>query len=109
MPNRDRLVLVVTQMPTRAAARRLARRAVEGKQAACATISPVGESIYRWKGRIEVAREWTVLFKTTRNGAARLKKWIRSVHPYECPEILQLTGVESNKEYAEWVAAQVGA
>jgi periplasmic divalent cation tolerance protein len=107
MPRRTRLVLVLTQMPTRAQARRLARLAVEEKRAACATISPAGESVYRWKGRIEVSKEWTVLFKTTRQGATSLVRWIRREHPYECPEILQMADIQSNREYLDWVIAQV--
>ena len=52
----DKIVVLVT-CGSAAESRRIARKLVEGKRAACVNIlsAPV-ESIYRWRGKVESAR-----------------------------------------------------
>ena len=45
-------------------ARRLGRTLVEERLAACATLIPAVESIYRWQGAVESAAECVLLLKT---------------------------------------------
>lgn len=57
-----RLVLTTCANPEEA--RRLARTLVEEQLAACVTIVPAIESIYRWQGKIESSAETFLLIKT---------------------------------------------
>ncbi len=86
----DRIV-VLTTCGSAAESRRIARKLVEGKRAACVNIlsAPV-ESIYRWKGKVESAWEFLLLIKTKRKEFAGLERAIRELHSYDVPEILAL-------------------
>lgn len=85
-------------------ARRIARSVVEARLAACVNVlrSPV-DSVYRWKGRVETAREFLLLMKTTRRRLRELEKKVRNLHSYEVPEIVTLQIVEGSEAYLEWL------
>lgn len=88
--------------------RRIAKALVAKRFAACVSIvrSPV-ESTYRWKARIETAREHLLLVKTT---GARLKDVVREVqrlHRYEVPEVIALPVAGGLGRYLAWLAGSV--
>ncbi len=56
--------IVLTTAASGDEARTLARTLVEERLAACATIIPTVESIYRWEGKVETAVETLLLIKT---------------------------------------------
>jgi periplasmic divalent cation tolerance protein len=97
---------VLTTTDSEAGARELARGAVEARLAACAQISGPVTSVYRWKGAVETAPEWQVLFKTTPARYAALEDHLRAVHPYETPEILATPVVRGSADYLRWVAEE---
>jgi len=61
-------------------------------------------SIYRWKGGIENAAEVPVLIKTRAERYAEVEATIRSLHPYELPEIIAVPVRHGFDEYLQWVA-----
>ncbi|PYV17569.1 MAG: hypothetical protein DMG21_08070 [Acidobacteria bacterium] len=61
----DKIVILVA-CGSRREAKKIARRLVESKLAACVNVSPPFESIYRWKGKIRDDREVLILIKTRR-------------------------------------------
>ena len=81
--------IVLVTCGSRREARRIARALVEEKLAACVNIvgAPV-ESIYRWKGRVETAREILLLVKTSRRHFRALDRRIRKLHSYDVPEVI---------------------
>ncbi|PNX47413.1 MAG: divalent-cation tolerance protein CutA [Thermoplasmata archaeon M11B2D] len=84
-------------------AKMIARTLVKEKLAACVHIIPTIESIYRWQGKIEETSECVLLVKTSdRNVQSTIQK-IRSLHPYEVPEIVVLPPVGGLKEYLDYV------
>lgn len=85
-------------------ARRIANAVVEEYLAACVNIvtSPV-ESIYRWKGQIEKAREFLLVIKTTKNRLAKLEKSVKRLHSYRVPEFIALPIVGGSKKYLAWL------
>jgi periplasmic divalent cation tolerance protein len=107
MPERQcRLVLVTCE--TLVEAKRIARAAVEAKLAACVNVmrSPV-ESIYRWKGKVEVAREYLLVMKSTARRLRELERMVRSRHSYDVPEFLVLPVVSGSREYLAWLVDSV--
>ena len=91
-----------------AEARKLARRAVEKRLAACGNvISGKALSVYRWKGKVEQAREVLLILKTTRARFQALEAELRRLHSYEVPEIIALPVVAGLTEYTNWVAENV--
>jgi periplasmic divalent cation tolerance protein len=85
-------------------ARRIARSAVEARLAACVNIlrAPV-ESIYRWKGAVETAREYLLLIKTTKKSLGALEKTVRRLHSYDLPEFIALPIAEGSRAYLNWL------
>ncbi|NGO13497.1 divalent-cation tolerance protein CutA [Streptomyces sp. HC44] len=94
-------VLTTTDAPEKAEA--LARGAVATRVAACAQVSGPVTSVYRWKGQIETASEWQVLFKTTETRYAELETYLREAHDYDTPEIIATPVVRGSAAYLEWL------
>ena len=100
-------VIVTTTTDSEAAARAIARAAVEERLAACAHVTPV-TSVYRWRGNVEEQAEWLCHLKTTPDQAQRLMARIRALHGYEVPEILVTPLLSGYQPYLQWVADNVG-
>ena len=76
---------------------------VAEKFAACANILPAVESIYRWKEKVEMGNETLVFFKLSKDRQAVFQEKLRSLHPYEVPEIIAVQLRAGAPEYLEWV------
>jgi len=98
--------LVISNLPDRASAEKLARLLVDGHLAACVNILSPCRSLYRWKGKVEDAEEFPMLIKTTRERYAQLEAAIRKNHPYELPEIIAVPLAAGLPAYLEWVASE---
>ena len=107
MPERQCRVVLVT-CGTLPEARRIARAAAEAKLAACVNVplKPV-ESIYRWKGQVEISREYLLIMKSTTRRLAELERMVRSMHSYDVAEFLVLPVVAGSREYLGWVIESV--
>ena len=88
-------------------ARRIANALVEARLAACASILPMVESIYRWREKIERANETLLLIKTTSACFAALQEKILALHSYDTPEIIALPIVAGLEKYLHWLDEQV--
>jgi periplasmic divalent cation tolerance protein len=98
---RYRIVLVTC--PSIAEARRIGRRVVEKKLAACANIVTGVESIYRWKGKVERAREVLVVMKTSAGRLRELEREVKRMHSYEVPEFVAVPIAAGSREYLKWI------
>ena len=102
----DEVVIILTNLPDRASALKLAGELVERRLAACVNVLAEGTSVYRWKGGIESATEVPVLIKTRAERYAEVEAAIRRLHPYELPEIVAVPVVRGLDEYLDWVAGE---
>jgi len=100
----DKRIVLVTCKST-AEARRIGRVLVESRLAACANVlrTPI-ESIYRWRGNVERAREVLLILKTTRARFRALQDAVRKAHSYEVPEIIGMPIAEGLPAYLNWIA-----
>jgi periplasmic divalent cation tolerance protein len=99
-------LLVLTNLPDRAAAEKLADALVAQQVAACVNILAPCRSVYRWKGTVQHDEEHPVLIKTTRERYPALEAAIRAAHPYELPEIIAVPIERGLPAYLDWVAAE---
>ena len=99
----DEILLAFSTFPNGETARRVARDLVTEKFAACANIIPAVESIYRWQGKVEEGNETLVLFKTTAARSSSFQEKLKSLHPYEVPEIIFVSLTAGLPEYLRWV------
>jgi periplasmic divalent cation tolerance protein len=103
MPTQFRLVLVTcSSLPE---ARKISRSLLQKHLAACVNIqlAPI-ESIYRWRGKIETAREHLLLIKTTTRRLKSLEREVLRLHSYDTPEILVLPISAGSKSYLRWLS-----
>lgn len=100
----DDAVIVLTNLPDREAAIRLAHELVARKLAACVNVLAECTSVYRWKNAVENAREVPVLIKTRAARYAEVEAAIRALHPYELPEIIAVPVVRGFENYLQWIA-----
>jgi len=99
-------LVVLTNVPDRAAAERLARTLVEQRLAACVNLLAPCRSFYRWEGAVQQDEEIPLLIKTTRARYAALEAAIREQHPAELPEIIAVPVERGLAAYLDWVGAE---
>ena len=99
-------LLVLTNLPDRAAAEKLAEALIGQRVAACVNILAPCRSVYRWKDAVQHDEEYPLLIKTTAARYAALEQAIRAAHPYELPEIVAVPIERGLPAYLEWVAAE---
>ncbi len=97
--------IVLTTAASRDEAERLANTLVEERLAACATLIPGAQSIYRWEGKIESSAETLLLLKTIDGRLAELEARLHALHSYTTPEFLVLQVDAGSRAYLEWLAA----
>jgi periplasmic divalent cation tolerance protein len=100
------VLLVITNLPDRASAERVAEALVIQRVAACVNVLAECASIYRWEGKLEQASEVPLLIKTTRAAYPKLEDALRKLHPYELPEIIALPVDTGLPEYLNWVVQE---
>jgi periplasmic divalent cation tolerance protein len=96
--------LVLVTCASAAEARRISHAIVEARLAACVNIFPGAvTSIYRWKGKVESARERLLLIKTSRKRLAKLQAAIERLHSYDVPEFVALPIASGSRAYLTWM------
>ncbi|MGH8101496.1 MAG: divalent-cation tolerance protein CutA [Chthoniobacterales bacterium] len=101
----DKILLALSTFPDAETAQRISNQLVTEKFATCANVLPAVESIYRWKGKIETGNETLVFFKLGEDRQSAFQERLRSLHPYEVPEILFLPIIGGLPDYLRWVIA----
>ncbi|MFH1228516.1 MAG: divalent-cation tolerance protein CutA [Planctomycetota bacterium] len=99
--------VVFVTVPNMKAARGIAKSLVQSKLAACVNIIPVIESLYRWKGKLCEDKELLLIIKTKKAVFGKLADKIRSIHPYEVPEIISLPITAGDKPYLRWLKQSI--
>ncbi len=94
--------IILSTCGTRSDAEKIARDLVKRRLAACVNIMPVS-SFYRWKGRIDVGREYLIIAKSRSENFAKVKSRILAIHSYELPELLSLRVDHGYKKYLDWI------
>lgn len=95
--------ILYSTIDTNENAKTIARSLIKEKLVACVHIFPKIESIYRWQGNIEETTECVLLAKTPERNVQQAIQKIRSLHPYEIPEIIVLPPIGGLKEYLDYV------
>ncbi len=105
----NEVLLVLTNLPDRETAMKLAGALVDERVAACVNVLGGCTSVYRWEGKVEHAGETPVLIKTVASRYAALETAIRRLHPYELPEIVAVPITRGLPAYLQWVTDETRA
>lgn len=102
-------IVVLCTCPDEATAQRIASNLVESELAACVNRMAAVRSTYRWQGRVEDEPEVLLLIKTLAARYSEVEERIKTLHPYEVPEIIALPIVRGSAGYLGWLASGSGA
>lgn len=100
------VLLVVTNLPDRATAERIADMLVTEGMAACINILAPCTSVYRWEDKLNHTDEVPLLIKTTRAAYTRLQNRLQELHPYELPELIAVPVTNGLPAYLAWVGQE---
>jgi periplasmic divalent cation tolerance protein len=100
----QKILLALSTFPDAETARKISNQLVTERFVACANILPGVESVYCWKEKIETGNETLVFFKLSENRQAAFQEKLRSLHPYEVPEIIFVSVANGLSDYLRWVA-----
>jgi periplasmic divalent cation tolerance protein len=104
----EEILLALSTFPDAEIAHRISNQLVSERFAACANILPSVQSIYRWKGEIESGGETLVFFKVSEDRQSAFQDKLRSLHPYDVPEIIFVPVASGLPEYLQWVSENCG-
>jgi periplasmic divalent cation tolerance protein len=81
----------------------IARTLVEEEIAACVNIIDGLTSIFTWKGKVDEEAESLLIIKTRSERVPDIIQRVRSLHPYDVPEVIVLPILDGNPAYLEWI------
>ena len=84
-------------------AKSIAQQLMKNKLVACVNIVYGIESLFRWKGKVDQAKEVLLVVKSRKEKLAKIIKLVKSLHSYEVPEIIALPIVGGYKPYLNWI------
>ena len=88
-------------------ATKIARRLVQKGLAACVNVVPNVNSVFRWKGALDQARELLLIIKTDSRHLKQIEQALRKHHPYQVPEMIGWPIVWGHKAYLQWLSDSV--
>ena len=98
-------VVVMITAPSNEVAAEIADALLSAELAACVNILPPIQSHYIWQGQRQQEEEVLLIAKT------RFELFddtfihaVKSVHPYEVPEIIALTIAAGSQDYLAWIS-----
>ena len=96
-------VLVCTTIGRSADGPGMASILVTERLAACVSVLPEMDSVYRWKGQVQTDRERQLIIKTTVDRVSALQARVRDLHEYETPEFIVIPIVGGAEAYLNWI------
>jgi periplasmic divalent cation tolerance protein len=100
--------VVLVSCDTLTEGRHIARSVVSKRLAACVNLvlAPM-DSYYTWKRKLEVAREYLLVIKTTAKRLAELEREVTRLHSSDVPEFIALPIAEGSSKYVSWLQESV--
>lgn len=103
--NAQNIVVMITA-PSQEIAEKIAHKLVEEHLAACVNIIAPIRSIYTWEEKVIDEQEFLLLAKTRAElFADRLVPAVKTIHPYQVPEIIALPILMGSPDYLNWIQA----
>ena len=94
--------MLLTTVPSRDDAIRIANLLIDEKLAACVQLLPI-ESFYVWQGKTQNENELLLLIKTRTALFEAAIARIKGIHPYSVPEIVGTPFSAAFKGYLDWI------
>ncbi len=101
MPSNE--IVILCTVPNQETAGKVAQTLVEGKLAACVNIISGIVSVYHWKAELCRDNEFLCIIKSKESNFSKIEAAIRSIHPYEVPEVIALPIIQGHAPYLAWI------
>ena len=95
-------VVILTTVPDRRTAVRIASELVEDQLAACVKIVNDVSSVYQWQNEVVQDVEYQLMIKTLHTHVNDAYQLITEIHPYDVPEWVLLDATAS-EPYLNWM------
>ena len=90
-------------------AKKLGKRLVKEKLAACTNIIPIIYSTYVWKNKTMIDKECSMIVKTSKSKVKAAIKFIVKKHSYECPAVSAIPVDFAHKDFQKWINEQTNS
>lgn len=100
--NNENFLFLIT-VPNIEEGKKIARKLVSEKLAACVNIIPKIYSIYHWKNSIEEDTEILLIAKTIEEKSTALIRKIQEIHSYDTPECIGFRIIKGSEKYLQWI------
>ena len=87
-------------------AKKLGKKLVKAKLAACTNIIPEIYSTYVWKNKTMIDKECSMIVKTSKSKVKAAIKFIVKKHSYECPAVSAIPIDFAHKDFQKWINEQ---
>ena len=87
-------------------AKKLGKKLVKEKLAACTNIIPTIYSTYVWKNKTMIDKECSMIVKTSKSKVKAEIKFIVKKHSYECPAVSAIPIDFAHKDFQKWINEQ---
>jgi len=95
-------IIILVTVGNEKEARRIARELVAQRLAACVNIISQVESFFKWKGKLDRAKEFILVIKSKKGLFSKVVALVKKMHSYEVPEIISLAVPKGERKYMEW-------
>jgi len=102
MKETDRIVVLITA-GSQEEGHRIATLLVSENKAACVNIVPGVDSLFRWQGELDSARESLLVVKTRASLFPQIVELVKGLHSYDVPEIIALPIIAGSEDYLNWL------
>ena len=90
-------------------AKKLGKKLVKAKLAACTNIIPAIYSTYVWKNKTMIDKECSMIVKTSKSKVKAAIKFIVKKHSYECPAVSAIPVDFIHKDFQKWINEQTSS
>jgi len=101
--SKDNVILIIITVPDAKSANKISAMLVEQRLAACVNTITGVTSLYRWEGELNSDEELILLVKTASDNFDKISMAVKSIHPYDLPEIIAVPVVAGFSPYLKWV------
>ena len=98
--------MIYVTAPTREEAMTIGRALVAEKLVACVNVLGEANSIYRWQGAVEEAKEIVLIAKTRQELVDRALARIKQLHSYDVSCAVAYGMVGGLSAYRDWIGAE---
>jgi len=98
-------IVIFVTASSKKEAQKIGASLIKQKLAACVNIIDKVDSVFFWENKVQKAKEYLLVIKSTRAKFTQIAKLIKSLHSYKVPEIIAFPIIVGDKPYLRWIDA----